>query len=148
MKQLLLVIAMVSLAFPALAGWDDDRDGIGAAATGCEEVAPNPGSQRRCWFNYVNATGTGNSPMIDIRQCENFSVAFTPDYSGTDTASQGDFYVCLDDTDIQSCYVLEGKRLSNSLPAIYGADGTWAYFDIVIACTVDAECRVEFRCNQ
>jgi hypothetical protein len=148
MKWLWLVIPMVFMAAPAYAGWDDDHDGIGVAAVGCEEVKPNPGTQRRCWFNYVNATGTGNSPMLTIDQCENYSVAFTPDYSGVDTASTGTFYVCLDDTDIQACHALEGKTLSSSVPVIYGADGTWGYFDIGVICTAAAECRVEFRCNQ
>ncbi len=145
MRALLLIAALALLAIPAYAGWDDDHNGVGF---GCEEVQPNPGMQRRCWFNYVNATGTGNSPMLKIDQCENYSVAFTPDFDGVDTAGTGTFYVCLDDTDTQACYALENKTLSSSLPVVYGADGTWGYWDIGVACTAAANCRVEFRCNQ
>jgi hypothetical protein len=146
MKLFYLASLLMFIAFPAFGqGWSSDHNGVGAE---CEEVRPSPASQRRCWYNYTNATGTGNSPMLQIDQCENFSVAFTPDFDGADTAGTGIFYSCLDDTDIQSCYALEGKTLSNIVPVVYGADGDWGYWDIGVACTAAANCRVVFRCNQ
>jgi len=136
------------LAAPAYAGWDTDEDGTGIA---CEEVNPNPGMQRRCWWNYVAAEGTGYSNRLDIDQCENYSIAFTPDFDGTDTSGTIQALICLDDAVANvpnSCYVLEGKTLSSSVPVVYGADGTWLLVDIIAACGAGANCRVEFRCNQ
>jgi hypothetical protein len=144
MKQIAWMVFLLLFAMPAWGGWDSDEDGTGS---GCEVEQPNPTKQRRCWYNYTG-TGTGNSNFLKIDQCENFSVAFTPDWDGTATTGTGNFYLCLDDSDTNSCYKLEGKTLSSSIPVIYGADGTWAYWDIVTACGAGNNCRVEFRCNQ
>lgn len=145
MRWILLVLAMALLAAPAYGqGWSSDHNGVGAE---CEEVQPNPAMQRRCWYNFTGA-GTGNSPMLEIDQCENFSVAFTPDFDGVETTATVIFYSCLDDTDIQACYALEGKTLSSNIPVVYGADGDWGYIDVIAAPGATANARVVFRCNQ
>ena len=144
MRWLYWTMPLLFLAAPAVAGWDKTPAGTGDR---CEIEKPNPTKQRRCYFNYTG-TGTGNSNMIELDQCENFTVAFTPDFDGTATAGTGIFYVCLDATDTQACYALEGKTFSSSIPAVYGADGTWGYWDIVAACGNNNNCRVEIRCNQ
>lgn len=138
---------MIPLLFPVVAvsaGWDSDHNGT---SDGCEIEQPNPTRQRRCWYNFTGA-GTGNSPMLKIDQCENFSVAFVPDYDGTETTATVIFYSCLDDTDTQACFALEGKTLSSSIPVVYGADGDWGYVDVIAAPGATANARVVFRCNQ
>jgi hypothetical protein len=154
MKTILLVFVMAflaSLASPAYAGWDDDEDGFGV---GCEEVQPNPGMQRRCWWNFTGV-GTDYSPMLAIRQCENYSIRFFPDIDGVETNGTIEFLVCGDD-DIanvpNACFVLEDTTLdgdeTSDTESVYGADGTWGVVDIIVACGATANCRVEFACNQ
>jgi hypothetical protein len=125
-------------------GWSDDYDGTG---TECQSIQPNPETQRRCWYNFTGA-GTGNSPMLKINQCENFSVAFTPDWDGIETTATVIFYSCLDPTNTDACYALEGLTLSSTLPVVYGADGDWGYIDVITAPGATANARVVFRCNQ
>ena len=84
MRLFCLIALLAFIVTPANAGWDDDHNGTGI---GCEEVQPNPGMQRRCWYNFTNAEGTFNTAMLSIQQCENYSVAFTPDFDGVDTLS-------------------------------------------------------------
>jgi hypothetical protein len=148
-RCLVLLFILLIVALPASAGWDNDHNGTGDA---CETVQPNPTQQRRCWFNFTNATGTGNSNMLRIDQCENYSVAFTPDFDGSDTTATVRFYVCLDDTDTNACYLLENTTLdgdaSTKTEVVYGADGTWGYLDIVTGAADGANARAEFRCNQ
>jgi hypothetical protein len=90
--------------------------------------------------------------MLRIDQCENFSVAFTPDFDGTDTTARVQFNVCLDDTDTQSCAILENVTLdgvaATNTDAVYGADATWGYAKITVAAAAGANARIEFRCNQ
>ena len=152
MKIFYWIALLALIVTPAYAGWDDDEDGIGVAAVGCEEVQPNPAMQRRCWYNFVNANATFNTSMLNIRQCENFSVAFTPDFDGADTLARVQFNVCLDDTNVLSCYILENVTLdgnpANNSEVVYGADGTWAYAKITVEATAGANARIEFRCNQ
>jgi hypothetical protein len=147
MRTFYLVVLLALFAFPAYAGWDDDYDGTG---TDCETVRPNPAMQRRCWYNSTGA-GTGYSPMLEIDQCENYSVRFYPDIDGTETNGTIQFLVCGDPAIANvpnACFALEGKTLSSSMPAVYGADGTWGIVDIIVACGATANCRVEFACNQ
>jgi hypothetical protein len=140
------MIPLLFMAAPAGAGWDSDEDGTG---NDCEVSRPNRANQRRCYWNYVAAEGTGYSNQLVIDSCENYSVAFTPDFDGTDTTGTIQVLICLDDANVpNSCHVLEGKTLSSAVPVIYGADGTWLYMDIIAACGAGANCRVEFRCNQ
>ncbi|MHC4646319.1 MAG: hypothetical protein ACYTBJ_12530 [Planctomycetota bacterium] len=143
-RWLVWLVPLLLLAMPALAGWDSDEDGTG---TGCEVEQPNPTRQRRCWYNYTG-TGTGSSNMLTIEQCENFSVEFETDWDGTATAGTGQFMVCLDDTNTNSCAPLKGVTFTSSFRVVYGADGTWAYWLIGTACGTGNNCRVEFRCNQ
>ena len=153
MRWILSIVVMIVLASPAYAGWTNDVGGDGAGIE-CEEVQPNPASQRRCWWNFTGV-GTDYSPMLSIRQCENYSVKFFPDIDGVETNGTVTALICGDDLVANvpnACFILENVTLdgdsSTNKEAVYGADGTWLIIDIVVACGATANCRVEFACNQ
>lgn len=158
MRWILSIVAMIVLASPAYAGWTNDEGGgaIGGVGDGveCEEVRPNPGMQRRCWWNFTGV-GTGYSPMLEISQCENYSFRFFPDIDGVETNGTITVLICGDDLVANvpnACFILENVTLdgdpATNTEAVYGGDGTWAIVKIGAACGATANCRVEFACNQ
>ena len=148
MRWLYWAMPLLFLAAPAVAGWDKTPAGTGDR---CEIEKPNPTKQRRCWWNF-SGTGTGYSNMLVIDQCENYSIRLYPDIDGTETNVTVNVLICGDGpltTNVpNACFVLEGKTLNSSIPAVYGADGTFLIADIVAACGATANCRMEFACNQ
>lgn len=146
MKWLYWMSPVLFLATPAWAlSWSSTEDGT---SNGCELEQPNPTRQRNCWLNFTG-TGTGDSNLLKINQCENSSIKMVPDFDGAATACKVKVYICLGEAaNTSMCFLLENKMLTSSLPAIYGFDGRFMYVDIDVAAGAGNNCRVEFQCNQ